>query len=259
MKWKDYEEYYLEWAKIIDFENIVLIGGEPFLNPDLDKWCKNIKKLWPNAKNLIINTNGTLIKKNKDNAKNKILNGWSLDISCHDPNDYENIKQTVENILYEIKFLYDIILEDDPTGPVLNFVSNNKIVAQLRTNYFFFPNYVKKFENKTFYFHKTDPVETHNNCKIKDCYFMINGLFYKCPLVAIGSQAIQQFTFEERAKKLLQSYKACSPFDSEEKIKKFFLQLDNPIPQCTLCDYSKDRFKLNVKLNPLPKKKLKAR
>lgn len=88
---------------------------------------------------------------------------------------------------------------------------------------------------------------------------MIDGLFYKCPLVASASQAIKQFTFDKKAENLIKKYKPCSLFDTEKEIEGFFNNLENPITQCSLCDYSTDRFKLSVKLYPLDRQKLKAR
>lgn len=258
MKWHEYEHYYKKWSEIIDFENIIVIGGEPFLNPDLDVWCNNLVRLWPDARNYFINTNGTLLEKKFNLVSQKISEGWSLDISCHDPEHYDTIKQTLESILQNLNLDFRLEIIEDITGPVLEYKIEEKIIAQLRTHYFFFPNYVKEFKDKKFYFHNTDAHETHNQCTIKDCYTMINGLFYKCPLVAAASEAIQQFKFEERAEKLIKNYKACSPFDTDKQIENFFKNLEKPISQCTLCDYSKNRFKLGIQLFPLNNKKVKA-
>jgi hypothetical protein len=50
---------------------------------------------------------------------------------------------------------------------------------------------------------------------------------------------INQFNIEQRAVDLLQQYKACGPWDSEESIKNFTDKLLDVIPQCNLCPESR--------------------
>ena len=61
-RWKDYESEYRSLSDRIDIDQIQIIGGEPTLNPDFEKWVSGISDLWPNAK-LQIATNGTRLDK----------------------------------------------------------------------------------------------------------------------------------------------------------------------------------------------------
>jgi len=56
--WSEHADKYQQWAKVISFNHIGILGGEPFLNPSFVEWVKNVLELWPNSKVSII-TNGT--------------------------------------------------------------------------------------------------------------------------------------------------------------------------------------------------------
>jgi organic radical activating enzyme len=57
-KWEDYKETYFAWSKLIDFDEISILGGEPLLNPTLDQWIGGIREFWP-ASTINIISNGT--------------------------------------------------------------------------------------------------------------------------------------------------------------------------------------------------------
>ena len=60
-QWKDLSTIYSQWAKILTFDRMSIIGGEPFTNPDLSNWLIGLSELWPNT-NLAVTTNGTKLK-----------------------------------------------------------------------------------------------------------------------------------------------------------------------------------------------------
>lgn len=64
-KWESYKKEYTEWAKKIIIYNCGIVGGEPFLNPDIKNWIVGLAELWPDT---VINllTNGTKIDRFPD-------------------------------------------------------------------------------------------------------------------------------------------------------------------------------------------------
>jgi hypothetical protein len=60
--WSDHAEDYQQWAQLISFNHIGILGGEPFLNPSLIDWIKNILLLWPTSQVSVI-TNGTQLER----------------------------------------------------------------------------------------------------------------------------------------------------------------------------------------------------
>lgn len=83
-RWKDHEEQYQKWSKIVDFDTIGILGGEPLLNPEFPIWLNNIATLWPNSIIKII-SNGTQMDRWPDLYQQiKQYNGRVfLDISIH--------------------------------------------------------------------------------------------------------------------------------------------------------------------------------
>lgn len=100
--WADYESEYRTLSSKITFDRIQIMGGEPTLNPDFDKWVNGISLLWPNAK-LEIATNGTKLEK-IDKSLYKILskNKSMLWFTCHDISLYNSILEFSQQFLDEI-------------------------------------------------------------------------------------------------------------------------------------------------------------
>ncbi len=55
--WHEYQDQYRDWAKILDIEEIGILGGEPMSNPDFVAWMQGVADLWPRPK-INIATNG---------------------------------------------------------------------------------------------------------------------------------------------------------------------------------------------------------
>ena len=57
-RWTEHAEAYEAWSKRLDLPRICIIGGEPTLNPDLESWVMNIRRLWPDAIDIFVGTTG---------------------------------------------------------------------------------------------------------------------------------------------------------------------------------------------------------
>ena len=55
-KWSDYEQIYRSWRKFIDIDQIIILGGEPLLNPTIIDWIQGLNDIW--HKNVQILSNG---------------------------------------------------------------------------------------------------------------------------------------------------------------------------------------------------------
>ena len=58
LDWDDHAEEYRQWSKKLNVSDIGILGGEPLLNPGLEKWIRGIADLWPRSSVQIL-TNGT--------------------------------------------------------------------------------------------------------------------------------------------------------------------------------------------------------
>lgn len=237
-KWKDTAEYYKKWAEILDVPEISILGGEPYLNPELLIWTTNIKNLWNNSTVEVV-TNGTLLFMDKNiEITRKFLDlNVILTVCTHTTDDFKVHEQYILKILESC--MSKISIEIQKNGSI-EYKKNNQTIVKHHLVDKMYKNYIKEVKDGTIYLSDSDPIESHKNCFWADqCATLQNGLLYKCPLVTNYAAAKTQVKYEERAVKLLEEYKASSPFDDFNDITKFVKNINNVIPQCTLCPYDK--------------------
>lgn len=241
-RWSEEKDLYEKWAEVADFPEIDIMGGEPYLNPELLDWALNIKRLWPNS---IVNvgTNGTLLHtaKNIKITRKFIDAGVILSVSGHDINLAEKILSDIWNIFEPYK---DEIQtkQDADNKEMICFYKNGRMIAKYHPVYFMYPNYVKRIKDGTLYLDDGDAEESHKNCIYStNCYTLQKGLFYKCPLVTNYAELKTQVRYEERAIPLIEKFKPCSPYSNKEEIESFFEKLDKPIDACKLCAFEKKK------------------
>jgi len=97
--WNDSKDEYKKWSKIVSFDEIGVLGGEPTSNPDFNNWIIGLKDLWPKS-NIRIITNGTNFKKLNEiypilkNENRRVL----IEINWHSL-DRSQIEKDIENFL----------------------------------------------------------------------------------------------------------------------------------------------------------------
>lgn len=229
--WQDHKDEYAQWSTLLDIDFITIIGGEPFANPTLGEWVREIKALWPNNTNFNICTNGTYLKDNVELVREIVQQGVWLDISIHDPAFYQDIQSNLEHALEPFKYTVD------QKSTTIEYYIAGKLIARLYTAYTFRQSSQKYIRDGVTYMHNSDITKAHDLCigNLGHCHFFVKGLLYKCYLTAVGQDFTEQFVLEETAKNLLTSYRACSPWQNLTELTRFFETVRNPIPQCKLC------------------------
>lgn len=246
--WSEESAIYEQWARIAHFPNIDILGGEPFLNPELLTWCANIRRLWPNSE-ISVQTNGTLLglPRNRELARQILDLGVSLYVSCHIKDDYPVIEQYLHDIFHGYRH---VVVEDQEdidgiadfrvdafvgrTWTVDNWIAVEHILVDQMH-----PNYIKGVVNNTVVMNGGgDRESSHSLCPYAtNCYTIQRGLLYKCPAVFNYAEARHQVQYQKFADDILSRYKACSPYDDKTSIEKFFLSMDSSIEACTLCAF----------------------
>jgi hypothetical protein len=246
--WSEESEIYEQWAQIADFPNIDILGGEPFLNPELLAWCQGIRTLWPHS-DISVQTNGTLLglKHNQELARSIMDLGVSLYISCHVTSDYPVIEQYLHDIFAGWR---DVMVEDQTdidgiaayrvdaflgrTWRVDNWIAVEHILVDQMH-----PNYIVGVVNNTVVMNGGGDRElSHSLCPYAtNCYTIQRGLLYKCPAVFNHAEARHQVQYQKFADDILSQYRACSPYDDKTSIEKFFLSMDSSIEACSLCAF----------------------
>lgn len=288
--WKDHEDEYRKLSNNLEIDQIQIIGGEPTLNPDFEKWVIGISELWPNSK-LQISTNGSRLDK-LSNYIYKILlkHKGTLWITCHDITLYDKMlnfsKEFLDEIIYDNDFdnsyklnwreSYDALKEDNwpncnkiedfvnlPENIKKEFINKikNNSDKKLKTSsrllidkngveviidwsQSFVSSVLEIVGEKQLQMkYNSDPVQAHNICNFKTCHQINKGKLYKCPLVSVLPDFLDQFdvVMSDEDKQLAYAYK---PMSYRNDVSKFINDIDKPIPQCKFCPtkYNKHNF-----------------
>ena len=203
-RWADHADVYEAWSERLDLPRITIIGGEPTLNPDLELWAMNLRRLWPNAV-IMIQTNGTYQRPEYRTFWDKYRVGFA--VSLHDLTTAEELKSKWKDI------------------------TNGYIEAHA-----FHQSAVIK-QGDHFILHTSDPVKAFNSCDMKHDHTMYQGMLYKCPAMSNLPDFDQQFDLrlDDRQRELLHSYIPLSVDCSEQQLQEFLTTKDKHIAQCEFC------------------------
>lgn len=238
--WNEYEDEYRNLSENLDIAQIQIIGGEPTLNPDFAKWVAGISTLWPNSK-LQISTNGSRLDK-LTNDIYQILSKHkgTLWITCHDIKLYGQLLDFIKH------FLSDIVSDNnEPPAPKVSrlFVDVNGVEVILDWTQSFVSSVIDIVNGRLTLSYNSDINQAHDNCGFKSCHQINKGKLYKCPLVSILPDFLNQFdvVMSDENRQLAYAYK---PMSYRDDVSKFINDIDNPIPQCKFCPtkYNKHNF-----------------
>jgi organic radical activating enzyme len=240
-RWKDYEVEYRSLSDKIDIDQIQIIGGEPTLNPEFEKWVNGISNLWPNSK-LQIATNGTRLDKiTKEIYQVLLKHKGTLWITCHDIQLYDGFLD------FSKTFLKNIVSDNyDPSAKLKTrtLIDENNVEVILDWTQSFVPSAIDVLDNQSLVMkYNSNPIQAHEICGFKTCHQINKGKLYKCPLVSVLPDFLDQFdvTMSAGDKSLAYSYQ---PLASDGNVSEFVNSINDPIPQCKFCpiEYTKHNF-----------------
>lgn len=247
-QWNAYKNEYQKLSKKLDIAQIQIIGGEPTLNPDFDKWVKGISELWPNSK-LQIATNGSKLDKITNEIYQILLmHKGTLWITCHDIILYDSFLDFSRTFLNEIvsdtysnddwktdyeKSKTDLSIKLKTVSRKL--IDKNGVEVILDWSQSFVPSVVELVDQQLTMKYNSDPVQAHNICYFKTCHQINKGKLYKCPLVSVLPDFLNQFNvvMSDSDSKIAHSYNPASSTDTN--FVEFVNNINNSIPQCKFC------------------------
>jgi len=255
-RWSDYLDEYTALSNVIDFDTIQIIGGEPTLNPDFENWVHGVSELWPNSK-LQIATNGTRLDKLTTEIYQVLLrNKGTLWLTCHDIKLYDSFLDFAKT------FLNTIV--SDNNDPAVNLktrtlIDENGVEVILDWTQSFVSSAVDLLDDQSLAIkYNSDPVQAHEICGFKTCHQMNKGKLYKCPLVSVLPDFLDQFdvAMSDQDKLLAYSYQ---PLTADGDAFRFVNNINDAIPQCKFCpsNYTKHNFVgTEKKIKIIPRKSL---
>jgi organic radical activating enzyme len=255
-RWSDYADVYQQWSKYIDLKNVVLMGGEPLLNPTIADWVVGISDTFNCGVQIL--SNGLQLKQNPtlyDALARSVTS--TISISLHNLDHFETIKNNIKSFLQTPKEEFGIginkIYPDDPDA-YYSLRDVNDVMVRMHLSNSFHNASVYKNSQGQFTLRNSDPIEAHHKCgfaKYK-CYHFIRGRLYKCGPVALMPEFDDQhnLAISKTDRKLLHSYRPLEIKDWPKKALKWLEQLDDPIAQCKFCPTSTPE---NITIHPLVK------
>ena len=192
----------IELASLVSIRKIRLLGGEPFLHPNLIECLQIVRKSFPDSQ-LHIVSNGLLIPKLDDAVLSSLSElNYQVDISLYEPT------------LKQIRLIED------------------------RLNSF---GLARKISGYVYNFYKTlnldgssDAQKAFNSCHMSFCHMLRSGKLYKCPIE--GFAQIFADYFEIVNVPLLESKRGIDVHAlNSEMINEILESYNHPIDLCTHC------------------------
>lgn len=260
--WEEHRHEYEVLSNLIDIDTLQIMGGEPTLNPDFKKWVSGLSNLWPNSK-LQISTNGSNLDK-FDTTIYEILSKHkgTLWITCHDTELYDKFlnfsKSFLGNIVsdkfadnngnYNCKEEYEKSKTDSTVQLKTisrTIIDNHGVGVILDWSQSFVSSAIELLDDQRLKIkYNSDPVKAHDICYFKKCHQINKGKLYKCPLVSVLPDFLNQFNVEisDEDKLLAYSYQPLSI--DNKNVSEFIDSINDPIPQCKFCpsNYTKHKF-----------------
>jgi organic radical activating enzyme len=260
-RWEDHENEYRSLSAQLDIDQIQIIGGEPMLNPDFENWLFGISNLWPKSK-LQIATNGTRLDKITNEIYHVLLkHQGTLWITCHDIELYDGFLDFSKTFLNKIvsdtvadnvsNYDWKSEYERSKTDPTVKLktvsrklIDENGVEVILDWSQSFVSSIVNLLDDQSLTMkYNSDPVQAHDICYFKNCHQINKGKVYKCPLVSVLPDFLDQFdvTMSDDDRVLAQSY---DPLTVDKNVSEFVNAITDPIPQCKFCpsNYTKHNF-----------------
>ena len=240
--WKDYEAVYEEWSKHIDFEKIVILGGEPLLNPSILEWIKGIHRLWPKYAKQVL-TNATMLDRVKGLYETCLNNDTWIGISLHSEKDLPEIEERIASFFGGEIYEKRVGAETNDLGAHWYYRSNEGwpcVQVGIWKQDYFYKNSILNAPSGEMFLHDSDPKTAHDQCmfvKNKNYHFIRGGI-YKCGPSALFPELAEQYDLNLSAedKKLINSYKPLTVDMARDGAGQAWLDhIDDQIPQCKFC------------------------
>ncbi|WP_287492386.1 radical SAM protein [Sellimonas sp.] len=240
--WETNEANIEQWAKIIEPEVFGIMGGEPLLNPELEKWIYGIRKYFPKT-TILLMTNGTLLK-NNSYIIDVLLNNSPSSIFITLQREREDINNFVEQYINESKKRF---IRKEIYQPLLDkeyiLLDKRKFSIQIHET----DKFIKRYRGYGI------NIYPYNSCSQEEAYELCidRPILYKHQLYRCGKIPLLKETLKLTGQILDREtnniWKECLDYrglkcsDNESLMEEFFSKLHVSESVCKTCPSKKDR------------------
>jgi len=171
------------WLERIDILDFGIMGGEPLINPDIEKWIIGVRELMPDTQ-IRFTTNGLLLKKKSHIVK--LLHDvgnvvFKITKHLNDPEINSSINDVFNSYHWEPVHEYGI----DRWKTTNNF----RFYAPVPET--FLKSYINDYHDMKP--HHSNPVDAFEICCQKTCPLLYQGKIYKCSSNGLLVDTLQRF------------------------------------------------------------------
>lgn len=219
------------WNKRITPKQFLILGGEPTLHKNLEKFLCLSREMWPKSKLMLV-TNAFFLHLHENLWKTMKDNDVEMSISIHD-NSKEYLKKIKNNLILANKWKKDY-------GVCVNY---SKEYENWKMIYKGYGSNILPFEDN-------DPESSWNNCFMDGkCFQLHDGKIWKC--APLSYLPLQKEKYKEKLSPkwdFYLKYKPLEPTCSDREVIEFFNRKSEPF--CGMCP-SKQIIKSKVEKSPL--------
>jgi len=231
---------YVRWAQMQEWLDLLftrlrvdcfsIIGGEPFLNPELRLWIENFRERYPYVM-LMILSNATLLDKNWWILDSMEKHGMIyLKLTNHQPNAgyFQAAKQV---ILDRFPWRYE--------GDNQWFEPNKILDLRIESPDTFLRTFRGEYANMKPY--DSDPAEAFKICNQQICPLLVDGKLYKCSSIGMLDRALSDHGLSQDQD--WQPYKDSGiALDCDDSVLKAWADnIGKPHRVCRMCPTPNDR------------------
>lgn len=163
--------------------------------------------------------------------------------NCDDIRQFDNLPERIKKELIEVRHLDPKSFYTKHSPRILT--DKNGVEFRLDWNQSFLASAITITKQQTLKMKfDSDPVTAHEICPFKVCHQLNKGKLYKCPLVSVLPDFLDQFEvdMDDADRKLARSHVPITGSDNNDTISNFVNNLDQPIPQCKFCPANEKKY-----------------
>ena len=169
--WSEGKKQLEEWLEIVNIPDFGIMGGEPLINPQVNKWLVGVRELMPNTQ-IRFTTNGLLMHKHKDIIKLvHELGNVVFKITVHTPENI-SLKHTIDSIFNDFEWV-----EVTEFG-IKRWKTSNNLRLQINYPTTFTKTFNGDYTNMSPF--NSDPHKAFSACIQQTCPLLYKGKIYKC-------------------------------------------------------------------------------
>jgi len=224
------EEWLREWSQKVDPYTIILSGGEPLLNPDIDQWIRKTREYFPNS-TIKLSTNGVHLKDSKMIPILMEVGNAIYDVSYHmmgptgDMMEKELVKQATD-----ISDKWHVLTQPMKEVPIS--LTLDTVTVQLTMFEYFVKPYHGKF-GLIRPWRSNGKEASHASCGAPKNPILFKNRLFKCPPIANLRDTLEQHDLLFNAD--WQQYLKYKGFGLEDDLTAYIADIGKPNNICTMC------------------------